>query len=176
MELAFAMAAPMVLIFAFVAKPVLITYQCFVCCWILKWTSDISIKTLTSLQPLLPKKASSLGVGRRLGGDIAGAADSNWPKCYSTHYIIAYNIIIKAEGKGEDTESFVAMLFIFPRNCYSCSSLSFLISGWMSWCWWKVVNKIIFYICFFLQFLLFLLNCLHLNPWAVPSYFFPLFH
>lgn len=68
---------------------------------------SIKISISTSLQPLLPTKAR--GMGKRLGGDIAGAADPNRPKWYSTHYIIAYNIIIMAEGKGEDIDTFVVM-------------------------------------------------------------------
>ena len=82
MELAFFIAAHMVLWFGFVTKTVLVTYQSFSYC------GTVLAQHQGFLCSSLCPPGSRLGLGKMLGGNTAKTADSNYPKGYSTPYNI----------------------------------------------------------------------------------------
>lgn len=92
MELIFFTAARMVLCFIFAIKTVLITQQCFTCCW------AVLARGQGLLFLTLPPPQSRLGLGKRLGGHTARTADLNRLQKYS----IPYNVMLSNKtGSGE---------------------------------------------------------------------------
>jgi len=89
-----------VLCFRFMTRTVQVTDQCFGCGWTVLGQCQ---GFLFVLLPPPPPALSGLGLGKRLGGDIARTADPNWPKGYSVQYHVALSIktgLPEEEGEG----------------------------------------------------------------------------
>jgi len=70
---------------------------------------------------------------------------------------------VKAEEE-KDVETFMVKVFVFPRNHYMYRGPALQELAGCLPAEWQIVNKLIFLLCFHVQLLVFLLNCLCLKP------------
>lgn len=137
MELIFFQAARVMLCFEFLAKPVLVTHQCFGYSWTVLHSIRFSVARSACL-------GSRVGAVKSWGGDIAETADPNWPKRYSA----PYQIILSSKNCGVVSKAAVAQRLALHWCAVGGSQ-------------WLPLHHLVFVVVFLLS--LHLLNCLCLG-------------
>jgi len=167
-ELMFFRVARMRLCFGFVLETALITQGCFSYCWAAFTQSQ-------SLFGSSHRPASEWAGGAQESG--RGRSQDSWPQLakgilHATRHHARHTKLGKKEAGGH----FGMMAFVFPSNRYPWWSPAFLevAEHWPAdGKWW--INSLFWFAC--AQLLLYLLNCLYLNPrvssllrfWSSPT-------
>lgn len=164
LELSFFIRACMMLHFGFVATTVLATHQYFGVCW----TVFTQCQDFFFFSHSVPCSSSQLGVGKTLGGDIAGTAKSDWPKGYFILYDTMLTNTNWVRGRRRVGH------FVF-QGVYCLETVYMLV------CVQRVVHDFLYSTCIFVCWLfvffsphtfLHILICLYLKSWVFSLLFF----